>query len=67
MDVFQEGDFLAWFFTYFTEDAICPHCGAMIAREEVEDSFNEGDEFIVCPYCNTMINKEDIEDNFTEE
>lgn len=57
MSVFPDDEFLAWFFTYFTGDATCPHCNAVIFEDEITE---KGDHFIVCPHCGEEVKKEDI-------
>lgn len=54
-------EFLVWFFTYFMDDINCPHCDALITREEIESTYEEGDDFVVCPQCKKKINKDDLE------
>jgi len=48
VEVFDADGFLAWFFTYFTGDTICPHCQAVIYQDEISE---KGDDFVVCPHC----------------
>jgi len=58
MPIFPDDEFLAWFFTYFTGDATCPHCQSVIYEDEISE---KGEGFIICPRCREKISKEDIE------
>ena len=57
MHIFPDDEFLAWFFTYFTGDAICPHCHSVIYVDEIDE---KGEDFLVCPHCNKKVNKDDL-------
>ena len=51
-------EFLAWFFTYFLDVAICPHCKAEIYEDEIVE---KGEDYIICPHCQEKIKREDLE------
>ena len=57
MNIFPDDEFLAWFFTYFTGDATCPHCKSLIFEDEIKES---GGGYVVCPHCSGKISKEDF-------
>lgn len=59
MQILPDDEFLAWFFTYFLDDAICPHCQSVICQDEIQ---KKGKDFVVCPHCNGKINKDDLGD-----
>ena len=59
MDIFPDDEFMAWFFTYFTGDTICPHCQAVIYEDEISE---KGEDFVVCPRCGKRIGRDDLED-----
>ena len=50
-------EFLPWFFTYFTGDAVCPHCSSVVYEDEISE---KGDDFIICPQCGKKIKKSDF-------
>ena len=58
MDIFPDDEFIAWFFTYFTGDTLCPHCKSVIYEDEISE---KGEGFVVCPQCGRKISKGDIE------
>ena len=58
MNIFPDDEFLAWFFTYFTGDAICPHCQSVIYEDEINE---KSEDFIICPRCGKNISRKDIE------
>jgi len=58
MNIFPDDEFLAWFFTYFTGDATCPHCQSVIYQDEISE---KGEDFVVCPRCGEKISKEDLD------
>jgi len=61
MGIFPDDEFLVWFFTYFTGDAICPHCESTIYEDEIGE---KGKDFVVCPRCGEKISKNDLKDSF---
>ena len=64
MNIFPDNEFLAWFFSYFTGDSVCPHCEAAVYEDEITES---GEDFVVCPHCGANITEGNLAAEVEEE